>query len=73
MGEECEHSHSFWVDDGLWCPDCNSVAGVICPLCGGQGFMGENEMEGDWINFGDELVVCRECDGKGWTSDPSFQ
>lgn len=73
MAEECKHPDSFWIDDGLWCPDCNSMAGVTCPLCGGQGFMEENEMEADWINYGDELVTCRECGGKGWASDPSFQ
>lgn len=35
--------------------------------------MEENEMEGDWINYGNDVVTCRECGGKGWTSDPSFQ
>lgn len=35
--------------------------------------MEEDEMECDWINFDDELVTCKECDGYGWTADPSFQ
>lgn len=72
--EECKHEgDAFWVDEGLCCEDCYQIIGVTCPLCGGQQFMPENEMEYDWINYGDDLVVCRECKGVGWTSDPSFQ
>lgn len=70
---KCKHQESFWDDDQLWCPDCQTVVGVNCPLCGGDGFMEEDEMEADWINYGDDIVTCRECGGKGWTSDPSFQ
>lgn len=73
IDEGCKHDNAFCLVEAHWCPDCNSAVGVTCPLRGGQGFMEENEMEGDWVNYGDELVTCRECSGKGWTSDPSFQ
>ena len=55
------------------CENCDGVVAVPCPLCGSEGFMEEDEMECDWINFDDELVTCKECDGYGWTADPSFQ
>lgn len=69
----CAHSEAWWDNDELWCPDCNEVIGVICPLCHGEGFGEECEIESDWINYGNDLITCPECGGKGWTSDPSFQ
>lgn len=74
----CEHCGTELVvlpdaDNVCRCMQCGKAVGVICPLCGGDGFMQEADMEGDWINFGDDLVICRECLGEGWTADPSFQ
>lgn len=70
---DCKHEDAFWYDNDLWCPECGAAVGVTCPLCGGDGFMVEAEMECDWINYGNDLVTCRECNGEGWTRDPSFQ
>lgn len=55
------------------CFSCGYVFYVDCPLCGGEGFMAENEMECDWVNYDDEIATCRECNGEGVTSNPSFQ
>lgn len=75
--DTCEYCHQplamYQIDQTYYCDNCGKAAAVVCPLCGGEGFMEEDEMECDWINYDDELVTCRECGGKGWTADPSFQ
>jgi hypothetical protein len=74
----CEHCHQplemMWDDDRdcYICENCFKGVAVNCPLCGGEGFMSEDEMECDWVNYTDELVTCRECRGEGWTANPSF-
>lgn len=71
----CKHEEAFWFDgdkrDGYWCPDCNQWVGETCQTCGGQGFVQEDEYEGDWINCGPDLITCPECrgDGKVWYED----
>ena len=59
-------------EGGYFCANCGKAVAVVCPLCGGEGYMEEGEMEGDWVNYGDDLVTCRECSGYGWTASPSF-
>lgn len=69
----CTHSESFGVEEGLWCPDCNSIIAITCPSCGGQGWVEEDEYECDWVNFGNDAIMCPECKGSGWVSDPTWQ
>lgn len=78
QSEPCEHcgsrDGSFLDDNNAYvCYACGKAVAVVCPLCGGEGFMEEANMECDWVNYGNDLVTCRECGGKGWTADPSFQ
>jgi hypothetical protein len=72
----CEHCGAelsmFEIDNTYYCEECGKAVAVVCPLCGGEGFMQEDEMECDWINYGDDLVTCHECNGYGWTAEPSF-
>lgn len=72
---QCGYDASnLYENDGSYsCFNCNYVFFVQCPLCHGEGFMPENEMECDWVNFSDREVICCECNGNGVTSDPSFQ
>lgn len=74
--ETCEYCHTDLemteYDGTYFCTNCGKAVAVTCPLCGGEGYMQEDEMEGDWINYGDDLVMCRECDGHGVVSEPSF-
>ena len=72
----CEHCGEelsmFQNEQTYYCDSCGKAVAVVCPLCGGEGWMEEAEMECDWINCGDDLVECRECNGYGWTAEPSF-
>lgn len=73
----CEHCNAqletTLIEQTYYCDACGKAVGVVCPMCGGAGFMEEAEMESDWVNYGDDLVECDECDGYGWTAEPSFQ
>lgn len=77
--ENCEHCgvelDREWDNERrVWfCGNCYKAVGVSCPFCGGEGFVEEAEYEADWVNCSDELIVCPECDGEGWTAHPSFQ
>lgn len=54
--------------------DIQKAVAVTCPLCGGEGTVSEAEHEADWVNFtDDDIITCPECNGCGWTADPSFQ
>lgn len=70
---QCKHSGSFAVDEGLYCPNCDSICAVVCPSCGGQGWVEEDEYECDWVNCTNDAITCPECKGSGWVSDPSWQ
>ena len=71
MEPKCKHEDAFWVDAGLWCPDCNCIVGVHCPACGGEGVVEENEYELDWINYGPDLITCPDCGGTGVVKEPA--
>jgi hypothetical protein len=64
---------TYTVDHTLYCDSCGKAVAVTCPACGGDGVVQEDEYEGDWVNCTDELITCPECNGYGWTADPSFQ
>lgn len=70
---KCKHEESFEVEEGLWCPDCNSIIAIRCYECGGEGFTYEDDYESDWINFTHDFITCPDCRGTGWVSDPTWQ
>lgn len=76
----CEHCgaeplEKTWDDDKwcFYCDACFKPVAVSCPVCAGEGVIEEDEYELDWINYGNDLIVCPECEGEGWTAAPSFQ
>lgn len=77
--KHCEHCgvelEMMWDDvkDCYICTDCYKAVAVQCPACAGEGVIEEAEYECDWVNCTDELMTCPECNGYGWTADPSFQ
>lgn len=52
------------IESEDWNPDYNDW----CRYCDGEGCGEENELESDWINFGNDMVVCRFCKGTGKAS-----
>lgn len=45
----------------------------LCMTCGGDGVMGAQEANCDWINYGpNELDVCPNCRGSGLAKDQQF-
>lgn len=37
----------------------------LCPACGGDGIVQEDEYECDWINFGPRIMGCPDCKDAG--------
>jgi len=75
MAEECQHTDWEWegVDGNIMrCSDCGHIIGETCPSCFGEGFVEEDEYEGDWVNFGDDYITCPECRGKGWVKERTW-
>lgn len=57
----------FYNDDGAGlCESCQGVIRYRCEACHGDGCVEEDEYEGDWVNFGGDLIVCPDCRGDGW-------
>jgi hypothetical protein len=75
----CEHCNvpleRMWDDsrDCYICEACYKPVAVNCPACGGEGDVYADDYECDWINEIHDLITCPECNGYGWTADPSFQ
>ena len=66
MGGECQHIHgSFWIEDVEHCILCGAAVTERCETCGGEGVVQEDEYEGDWINYGPNLIACPDCNGNG--------
>ena len=52
--------------DCLRCEHCYGALYRRCDLCGGEGYGESCELYCDWVNEGDEWVMCPECGGSGW-------
>jgi DnaJ-class molecular chaperone len=46
--------------------------GGVCQTCHGEGYLEANEAHCDWINYGDDLVRCPNCNGSGDAKDQWF-
>ena len=64
----CQHEPAFSLDEDqvLICEHCERIIAHQCDMCGGIGYGQENELECDWINFGDDLISCPRCCGARW-------
>ncbi len=38
---------------------------AVCETCWGEGSGEECELEGDWVNYGRDWVLCPDCKGTG--------
>lgn len=65
MSATCKHDDAEWHDDNQYCLECGRIVAWVCEACHGEGFVQEDEYEGDWINFGPDLITCPECRGEG--------
>lgn len=76
MSEQCQHTDWTWQEfdgvDFMVCDDCGKTLGTTCPSCNGDGIVEEDEYEGDWVNFGSDLITCPECRGKGWVKERTW-
>jgi|SaaInlStandDraft_3_1057020.scaffolds.fasta_scaffold83747_2 hypothetical protein len=68
-GNTCQHEPDVIIesaDDVIICRKCAGVIAWKCDKCRGEGVGEENELECDWINYGNRLVTCNRCAGDGW-------
>lgn len=71
----CGSEHWDWLpyndgwDYAATCENCERVFGSECEECD-DGFVYEDDLLGDWINYGHNLIACPRCRGEGvvWTS-----
>lgn len=68
----CNHEDWDWIDDYRVCNDCGKIIGSTCPSCNGEGIVEEDEYEGDWVNFSNDLITCPECLGRGWVKERTW-
>lgn len=67
LKDECKHLDWDWnSDDCAICSDCGALLRSRCEVCGGEGIIQEDEYEGDWINYGPNLITCPDCGGSGY-------
>lgn len=66
---QCGSEIDWWDADECdfqCCDSCGHIDWWKCGMCWGLGYGEESELECDWVNFGDEVIVCPRCEGKGW-------
>ena len=71
MKEEKDSVCLWCGNDPEYCTcDYDTEEGLTCQVCGGDGFVQEDEYECDWINCGPNVICCPECGGHGFYQTP---
>lgn len=64
----CQHEPDYIdsYDQVQVCLHCKEIIAQECEKCSKEGMGEENELECDWINYGNDYVTCTRCNGFGW-------